>query len=360
MTDPPVVAERDFEPATGQQASSSSLQLGGVLVPDIVRDSDSDSAFGDGETSSTYTASVTSSIWDYQYENGRRYHAFRAGQYVIPNDEKEQDRLDFMHHIFNMTMNGKLQLAPIGDSPQHVLDVGTGTGIWAIEFADLYPSAEVIGLDLSPIQPVWVPPNLRFQVDDVESPWVFPPSKPFDFIKMRAMGGSIADWPSLLQQAFDHIRPGGWIELSDFDAWASTDDNSLPETSSYHEFQVSLEEAATKFGRKMNVGPGHRMALEQAGFLDVFEDIRKVPLSPWPKDPKQKELGRYMQVQMLDAVESYGLAPLTRVLGWDPARVQVLLAGVRQDLRNRNYHMYSKCHTACGRKPMTSVQGFSR
>jgi hypothetical protein len=187
-----------------------------------------------------------------------------------------------------------------------------------------------------------VPPNLRFQVDDVESTWIFPSDKPFDFIKMRAMGGSIANWPRLLGQAYDHIRPGGWIELSDFDAWASTDDNSLPENSSYHEFQVRLEEAATMFGRKMNVGPGHKRALEDAGFVDVTEDIRKVPLSPWPRDPRQKELGRYMQIQMLDAVESYGLAPLTRVLGWDTTRVQVLIAGVRQDLRNRNYHMYSK------------------
>lgn len=176
----------------------------------------------------------------------------------------------------------------------------------------------------------------------MESTWIFPRDKPFDFIKMRAMGGSIANWPRLLGQAYDHIRPGGWIELSDFDAWASTDDNSLPKSSSYHEFQVRLEEAATMFGRKMNVGPGHKRALEDAGFVDVTEDIRKVPLSPWPRDPKQKELGRYMQIQMLDAVESYGLAPLTRVLGWDTTRVQVLIAGVRQDLRNRNYHMYSK------------------
>lgn len=29
-----------------------------------------------------------------------------------------------------------------------VLDLGTGTGIWAIEFATDYPDAEVIGLDL--------------------------------------------------------------------------------------------------------------------------------------------------------------------------------------------------------------------
>jgi methylase of polypeptide subunit release factors len=31
-------------------------------------------------------------------------------------------------------------------------DVGTGTGIWAIDFADQYNNAEVTGTDLSPIQ----------------------------------------------------------------------------------------------------------------------------------------------------------------------------------------------------------------
>ena len=155
------------------------------------------------------------------------------------------------------------------------------------------------------------------------------------------MGGSIANWPGLLRQAYDHLSPGGYIELSDFDAWASTDDDSLPVSSSYHEFQVKLDEAAKKFGRNMNVGPLHKQNLIEAGFVDVVDDRRKVPLSPWARDPKMKELGRYMQVQMLDAVESYGLALLTRVLGWDQVRTQVLIAGVRQDLRNKNYHMYS-------------------
>jgi len=49
----------------------------------------------------------------------------------------------------------------------------------------------------------------------------------------------------------------------------------------------------------------------------------------------------YMQVQNLEAVESYGLALLTRVLGWDATRTQSLIAGVGRDLRNRNYHLYS-------------------
>jgi methylase of polypeptide subunit release factors len=35
----------------------------------------------------------------------------------------------------------------------NVLDFATGTGMWAIDFADKYPAASVIGTDLSPIQP---------------------------------------------------------------------------------------------------------------------------------------------------------------------------------------------------------------
>ncbi len=86
---------------------------------------------------------------------------------MIPNDEKEQNRLDLRHHLSTLIFNGKLFNAPI-KNPSRVLDGGTGTGIWAIEFADEFPSAHVIGTDLSPIQPGWIPPNLQFEIDDLK------------------------------------------------------------------------------------------------------------------------------------------------------------------------------------------------
>jgi hypothetical protein len=46
-----------------------------------------------------------------------------------------------------------------------------------------------------------VPPNVRFQVDDVESPWVY--NTPFDYIHCRYMAGAIADWPGLAKQTFE-------------------------------------------------------------------------------------------------------------------------------------------------------------
>lgn len=51
-----------------------------------------------------------------------------------------------------------------------------------------------------------------------------------------------------------------------------------------------------------------------------------------------------MQLQMFESVEPYSLALLTRVLGWDNTRVQALLAGVRADLKNLSYHMYSQMY----------------
>jgi hypothetical protein len=39
---------------------------------------------------------------------------------------------------------------------------------------DLFPAANVLGIDLSPIQPEWVPPNVRFMVDDVEYVFLVP------------------------------------------------------------------------------------------------------------------------------------------------------------------------------------------
>lgn len=66
--------------------------------------------------------------------------------------QSELDRLDLQHHIFSLLFNGKLHFAPV-KSPQRILDWGTGTGIWAIDIAEEFPSAEVIGTDLSPIQP---------------------------------------------------------------------------------------------------------------------------------------------------------------------------------------------------------------
>lgn len=104
----------------------------------------------------SYATSLTSSVTDYKWVHGRRFHSYHEGSgswwqsnsskkiytdrkkksksaYKFPNDEKEQDRLDMFHHMFKLALGGKLFLAPLTVESLRVLDIGTGTGIWAIE-----------------------------------------------------------------------------------------------------------------------------------------------------------------------------------------------------------------------------------
>lgn len=80
------------------------------------------------DTRSTGSASATSSIYAHTYENGRRYQCFKNGRYPIPNDDSEQDREDMKHAMMLELTDGELFYAPIGDHPQSILDIGTGTG----------------------------------------------------------------------------------------------------------------------------------------------------------------------------------------------------------------------------------------
>jgi methylase of polypeptide subunit release factors len=53
-----------------------------------------------------------------------------------------------MHHESMLQLlDNKLYLAPI-ENPKMIIDVGTGTGIWAIDMADTFPDSEVMGVDL--------------------------------------------------------------------------------------------------------------------------------------------------------------------------------------------------------------------
>jgi hypothetical protein len=75
-------------------------------------DSDRDSAYGESLHASD-TASITTAITKYRYENGRRYHAYRDGAYWAPNDETQNDQQDMAHHLWLLTLDNKLYLAPI-------------------------------------------------------------------------------------------------------------------------------------------------------------------------------------------------------------------------------------------------------
>lgn len=245
---------------------------------DAVDNADLESDTGSDVDINALTTSITSSVYDYVYENGRRYHRFREGAYFMPNDQAEQDRLDMLHHIFTMILGGRLFRAPIDERSPIVLDIGTGTGLWAIEMAEQYPGSTVLGTDLSPIQPEWVPSNCSFMVDDVEAPWSFEEIRSFDYIHQRNMVGSIADWGKLFSEALRSLSSGGWYEAQEFAVWFHSQDGPLPEDSALNIWQHHLEHCSQLFGKRLNIAEDLEEPFKNAGFVDVKHDVHKVSI----------------------------------------------------------------------------------
>ncbi|KAK3062945.1 hypothetical protein LTS18_003057, partial [Coniosporium uncinatum] len=272
---------------------------------------------------------------------------YKDGNYFLPNDERENDRLDLQHHIFDLCFEGNLYFAPLKD-PQSCLDIGTGTGIWAIDFADLNPQCNVTGIDLSPIQPAFVPTNLSFVIDDVEEEWLY--SHKFDFIHARLMAGSLKDWQGVVNSAFEWLEPGGWFELQDYLLPCKCNDDTYENTNLAKWDQFMLQ--ASKIGqRPMDEALNYRKYLENAGFVDIVERMFIWPTNTWPREPHLKRLGQWNEHNITSGMHGFTMAPFTRVLGWSEAEVEVFIAQVRKDVRDRNVHAYFQIPVVYGRKP---------
>ncbi|KAK1721474.1 hypothetical protein CaCOL14_011923 [Colletotrichum acutatum] len=320
--------------------------------------SDNDSSIDD--RISSYTASLSSSVIDYPEEYGRRYHAFRPGSYSFPNDEVEMERLDMAHAMMVRAIGSKLWLAPLSKEKVHrILDIGTGTGIWAVEIGDIFENAEVIGNDLSAIQPEWVPPNVKFEIDDVESEWVG--VKKYDFIMCRYMAASIQDWPKLIAKIYEYVtlyslpltwpifiliaspssnlNPGGWAEFQDMSTEYYSDDGSYRPEHATYVWNQTFVETLDKIGRDPRPGPklegwvrGH------GGFEHVAHHKFKTPIGPWARHRHFKDQGLLNLAQILEGLEGFSLKLLCGVLGRSKEEVLVQLAEVRRELKTGVFH----------------------
>jgi len=255
-----------------------------------------------------------------------------------PNTPANPSPLKILHRA-KLILDGKLHLAPIGDNPGHILDLGTGTGIWCVEMGDAYPGATIIGTDLSKIQPGWVPPNVSFEIDDFDDEWTYGADR-FDLIHNRFNSTAISDWPTLCRQSLRALKPGGWLEFVDLVNPPRSDDDSIPADSQVRKFFDILTAGCAQIGRDLFAPRRWKATLEEAGFVNVEERFFKLPIGGWPKDRRLKEAGVFEMETLREGLPAIGLGFFTRVLQWRPEEVEVLFAGVRKELDDRTVHSW--------------------
>ncbi|KAM0396978.1 hypothetical protein ACHAQC_004505 [Fusarium culmorum] len=256
----------------------------------------------------------------------------------LPNNQQEQDRNVIQHTVIINVFKGQLQLSPLAPRPKRALDVGTGGGIWALEFATKHPYCHVLGVDIDPVHPPYTKSNCTFKVMDITQDWDFPGGGNFDFIHIRQLG-DINDKQKMIQAAFDNLRPGGWVELTEWIAILQSPDHSLDGTA-FRKWNNLLEEGLQSFGATMLYPETFKSLLQKTGFEPVIDTRNGAPTNACYPGKKLQRIGHLMTQNWLLILEPLSMPVFTQGLGWTPEQVQALLAEVRREIGNTKYHSF--------------------
>ncbi|KAK3358747.1 hypothetical protein B0T25DRAFT_587903 [Lasiosphaeria hispida] len=309
---------------------------------DDIEDED-EFAITDGyDTRSSKSTSAASTIYAHTFENGRRYQHFKNGRYPIPNDDLELNREDMKHAMLLEVTDGQLFYAPIGDNPQSILDIGTGT------VGDQFPSARVRGVDLSPTQPQWVPPNVDFLVDDCEKDdWL---ARDVDLVHLRFMTIILKDVPTVLKRGYESLKPGGWIELQELCAEVLCDDGTMPPDDPVKYTYELAAQAFGKFGMRVTLPKDLEPLLRDAGYENIQCIVKKVPIGVWARDKTMRLVGMYQKMAVLDLLPAVAGRPFA-ALGMSEMESQVTLAHTRRGLNDASVHRYFHYYFWFAQKP---------
>lgn len=203
--------------------------------------------------------------------------------------------VELQHQIWDTCLTGRLSLCPLNESPRNVLDIGCGTGAWAIDFAKAHPNSRVTGMDLSSIQPSTVPSNVAFVVGDFTAPWDI--DHIFDYVHSRAITIGVRDWGKLVDEVWRNLEPGGWVEFQEYHLPWTSDDGSVVECPKFEQWNQEIFRAAKKAGMTPDAILQVPDILEKRGFVGAKTASTKWPIGPWAKGAREKRVGElYLEV----------------------------------------------------------------
>lgn len=269
---------------------------------------------------------------------------------MYPCDEEEKDRLDIYHHIFLVARGRdalgreRLHKVPIPETAR-ILDLGTGTGIWPMQMAERYPSAEIVGTDIVNIQPHLIHVNLRFRIPhNFENDWQLG-DKPWDFIHFRMGCGSVTNWDVMYEKIHANLKPGGWLEHVEIDIRPRYEPGAS-NSRQLDEWYGYLDGATTRARKRLEYPQNIRARLTNCGFVDVEEEVIRLPLNEWPENEHEKFVGRWYNLGLCQGLEALTLGPLTRAYEWPLENIQQLITAVKPQICSRRVRAYNEMYVS--------------
>lgn len=166
------------------------------------------------------------------------------------------------------------------------------------------------------------------------------------------MDVSLADRhaPSFFGGLYRSLRPGGWIELQEYEATPMCDDGSMPDNDAAKHLYELVDKSFEKFGLKANLAPQLGTYLEKAGFEDIRCQVMKVPIGPWTKDKTMRIIGQYQKSVIVDGLPFLAGRPF-QALGMSDAEIEATIAKARKGLHDPKVHRYLNYYFWYAQKP---------
>jgi ubiquinone/menaquinone biosynthesis C-methylase UbiE len=270
--------------------------------------------------------------------NDRRY--FADVPYLLPNDLSETNRLDFQHYMLRYALKGNYA-APLQE-PRDILDMGAGTGRWAMELAQQFPSARVAGMDVAaPAADAGAahdahPANYSFIQGNVLERIPFPDNS-FDFVHQRFLTLAIpaARWPGVVAELLRVTRPGGWVELVE-----TAPPTGAPAIDQLARWGIEL---AKRRGIDISLMARIGDLLREGGATEVTARTVNIPVGK-----PNGHIGAMAAVDYLTALSAVR-GPLAKLGIVDEATYDVMMAHGRQEFDQGVF--IQPVYVAIGRKP---------
>ncbi|KAG8967240.1 hypothetical protein FRC03_010315 [Tulasnella sp. 419] len=328
---------------------------------------------------------------------GRLFNA-QNELYALPADDTEFDRLD-KQHLAQLLIVGGLYLpkelvesilAPREGVERAILDLGSGSGSWAIEMANAFPHAQVVGIDLAPTTTKELPPNCRFEFDD------FTLGLPhyhhcFDVVHARFIANGVTSFTAIIEEMAQCLRPGGIALLveADFELLnehleplnAAQDDDDSPNTSWLSRFFMETYETLKQRGSDIdgsrNIGTLIRdcTLLENCGKQTLYTNVGPWLRGTWSQNPHETlvirrrilegsnpteqerydRIGELLRSDLLELGDSF--KPLLLSEGYFPDVVNQILDNMKKELNDSNFHSYIQWHFAWGTRRIETTTG---
>lgn len=304
-------------------------------------------------------------------------------------DEVENKRQEHQHTAFSIVFRG---LYPCPDAvratlrddgtAKAILDLGCGTGTWAIEMAREFPHATVLGVDIVPCtaNPADIPSNCKFEIDDVNH-GLDHFEEQFDLVHLRNLSMGLRNFRKTMEEVSKCLKPGGlavFIEgdnelihrdmvtvvpmaMLDHEIRKDSSVSGRPRSTSgswlqryFHEISHAAQIQGSDWSSAAEaIDEGlWRMDMydpESCGASSAF-----VPIGPWLKAPDEtstvhlQHVGSLMRTDMLSLLRA--AQSLLLQVGVHQSMIDQWIASATYELKAEKFESFARLRVAWGRR----------